>query len=127
MVRSLAPVGSNHSRVGVRAIRITTESHVVHRITIPIPCAYTSNGPNGLAAPQLAHVTRAVVPSGAGYVSDEKYLTALNADRQELRRRLASSAFGQADALLFPTTPCAAPRIENQWMFQVGGKDVTDI
>jgi mandelamide amidase len=68
-----------------------------------------------------------VVPSGAGYVSDEKYLTALNADREELRRRLASIAFGQADALLFPTTPCAAPRIENQWKFQVGGKDVTDI
>ncbi len=71
--------------------------------------------------------SRFVVPSGAGYVSDEKYLTALNADRQELRRGLASIAFGQADALLFPTTPCAAPRIENQWKFQVGGKDVTDI
>jgi mandelamide amidase len=67
------------------------------------------------------------MPSGAGYVSHEKYLTALNADRQELRRRLASIAFGQADALLFPTTPCAAPRIENQWMFQVGGKNVTDL
>jgi mandelamide amidase len=71
--------------------------------------------------------SRFVVPSGAGYVSDEKYLTALNADRQELRRRFASIAFGQADALLFPTTPCAAPRIENQWKFQVGGKEVTDI
>src|SRR6266511_4193569 len=38
-----------------------------------------------------------------------------------------SIAFGQADALLFPTTPCAAPRTENQWKFQVGGKDVADI
>ena len=71
--------------------------------------------------------SRFVVPSGAGYVSDGKYLTALNADRQELRGRLASIAFGQADALLFPTTPCAAPRTENQWKFQVGGKDVTDV
>lgn len=62
-VKSLAPVGSNHSRVGVRAIRITTESQVVHRITSPIPCAYTSNAPSGLVAPQLAHVTRAVVKS----------------------------------------------------------------
>lgn len=53
--------------------------------------------------------------------------TALNAARQELRRRLASIAFGQADALFFPTTPCGAPQIENQWKFQVGGKDVTDI
>src|SRR5260370_30268012 len=35
-------------------------------------------------------------------------------------------AFKRADALLFPTTPCAAPRIEDQWKFQVGGKDVTD-
>ena len=26
---------------------------------MPIPCAYTNNAPNGLAAPQLAHVTRA--------------------------------------------------------------------
>ena len=81
----------------------------------------------GLGEHIKASWSRAVVPSGAGYVSDEKYLTALNADRRELRRRFASIAFGQADALLFPTTPCVAPRIENQWMFQVGGKDVTEI
>ncbi|MDK2659101.1 amidase family protein [Cupriavidus consociatus] len=68
-----------------------------------------------------------VVASGAGFVSDEKYLTALNVGRQELSSRLAQIAFGQADALLFPTTPCAAPRIENQWNFQVGGKDVTHL
>ena len=55
------------------------------------------------------------------------YCTALNADRQELHRGLASIAFGQADALFFPTTPSGAPQIENQWKFQVGGKDVTDI
>jgi mandelamide amidase len=71
--------------------------------------------------------SRFVVPSGAEYISDEKYLTALHADRQELRQRLASIAFAQADALLFPTTPCAAPRIANQRKFQVAGKDVTDI
>ncbi|WP_444633882.1 amidase family protein [Cupriavidus oxalaticus] len=68
-----------------------------------------------------------VVAAGAGYVSGEKYLAALNVGRQELSRRLAEIAFGQADALLFPTTPCAAPRIENQWTFRVGGKDVTDL
>lgn len=68
-----------------------------------------------------------VVSSGAGYVSNEKYLAALNVDRQELRRRFAAIAFGQADVLLFPTTPCAAPRIENQWKFRVAGKDVTDL
>jgi len=81
----------------------------------------------GLGETIKAIWSRSVVRSGAGYVSDEKYLTALNADRQELRRRLASIAFGQADVLLLPTTPCAAPRIENQWKFEVGGKDVTDI
>jgi mandelamide amidase len=71
--------------------------------------------------------SRSVVPSSAEYVSNETYCTALNTNRQELRRRLVSIAFGHADALLFPTTPCGAPQIEKQWKFQVGGKDVTDI
>ncbi len=47
--------------------------------------------------------------------------------RHELRRRLASNAFERTDALLFPTTPCAAPRIDNQWNFHVAGQDVTDV
>jgi indoleacetamide hydrolase len=81
----------------------------------------------GLGERIKAGWSRSVVPSGVGYVSDKQYCTAMHADREELRRRLASMAFGQADALLFPTTPCAAPRIEHQWTFQVGGKDVTDI
>jgi mandelamide amidase len=70
---------------------------------------------------------RAVLPSSAGYFSDEQYRTALTTSRQALRGRLATIAFGQADALLFPTTPCAAPRIENQWKFPVAGKEVTDV
>jgi hypothetical protein len=49
--------------VGVRAIRITTESQLGHRITIPIPWAYTNNAPTSLVVAQLAHVTRAVVKS----------------------------------------------------------------
>lgn len=81
----------------------------------------------GLGEQVKASWARAVVPSGLGYVSDEKYQSALKVDRQELRRRFASVAFGQADALLFPTTPCAAPQIEDQWAFQVNGKEVTDI
>ncbi|HET9477208.1 MAG TPA: amidase family protein [Dehalococcoidia bacterium] len=81
----------------------------------------------GLGEHIRAAWSHAVVSSGPGYISDEKYLTALNADRLELRRRLASMAFARADALLFPTTPCTAPRIENQWMFQVDGKEVTEI
>jgi Asp-tRNA(Asn)/Glu-tRNA(Gln) amidotransferase A subunit family amidase len=71
--------------------------------------------------------SRFVIPSSTDYVSDETYCTALNANREELRRRLASIVFGRADAMLFPTTPCAAPRMENQWKFHVGGKEVTDL
>ena len=67
-----------------------------------------------------------VLTSGPGYFSEEKYLAALNTNRRALRQRFASIAFGPADVLLFPTAP-AAPRIDNQWKFQVAGKDVTDI
>jgi mandelamide amidase len=81
----------------------------------------------GLGAHVKDSWSRFVVPWGEGYTSEEKYFTALKSDREEVRRRLAVIAFAQADALLFPTTPCAAPRIENQWKFRVGGKNVTDI
>ena len=70
---------------------------------------------------------RSVLASGAGYVSNEAYGHALEVDRRALRRRLASVAFGKADALVFPTTPCAAPEIATQWAFQVAGKDVTSV
>jgi mandelamide amidase len=70
--------------------------------------------------------SRAVLPSSAGYVSEETYRTALTVHRPELRRRLSSIAFGRADALVLPTTPCAAPRVDSQWAFQVAGKAVTD-
>jgi indoleacetamide hydrolase len=70
--------------------------------------------------------SHSVVPSGPDFISDEKYLAAMNA-RQELRRRLASNAFERADALVFPTTPCSAPRIDNQWRFHVTDQEVTDI
>jgi Asp-tRNA(Asn)/Glu-tRNA(Gln) amidotransferase A subunit family amidase len=71
--------------------------------------------------------SRSVMPSSADYVSDDAYRLAQNTSRYELRQRLESIAFRQADALLFPTTPCGAPLIENQWKFQVGSKEVTDI
>jgi hypothetical protein len=63
MVTKRAPVASSQSRVGVRAIRITTALQPGQRITIPIPCAYTSNAPTGVAIPQVAHVVRADVKS----------------------------------------------------------------
>jgi indoleacetamide hydrolase len=71
--------------------------------------------------------SRSVMPSSPDYVSDDTYRVAQNTSRDELRQRLESIAFRQADALLFPTTPCGAPLIENQWKFQVGSKEVTDI
>jgi hypothetical protein len=38
MSKSLAPVGSSHSRIDVRAMRNTTASQVGHRITTPMVC-----------------------------------------------------------------------------------------
>jgi indoleacetamide hydrolase len=69
--------------------------------------------------------SRFVVVAGNG--SEEKYLAAVRAGRTELRLRLSSIAFREAQALIFPTTPCAAPRIEDQWKFQVAGREVTDV
>jgi Asp-tRNA(Asn)/Glu-tRNA(Gln) amidotransferase A subunit family amidase len=69
--------------------------------------------------------TNLVLPGGARYFPDEAYNAAMTTARPELRRRF-SSAFAQADALIFPTTPCAAPKIENQWSFPVRGKEVAD-
>ena len=70
--------------------------------------------------------SRSVVPSGPDFISDKKYFAAMNV-RLELQRRFAFSAFERADALVFPTTPCSAPRIDNQWRFRVTNREVTDI
>ena len=70
--------------------------------------------------------SRSVVPSGRGSISVDRYLGALNR-RSELQGRLGLRAFQRTDALLFPTTPCAAPLIENQWAFQIAGRDATDV
>jgi mandelamide amidase len=80
----------------------------------------------GLGKEIRASWSRSVMPSGTGYISDESYNAALNA-RKELRQRLASSAFARADALLFPTTPCSAPKIDTQLTFQVVDRKVTDL
>jgi mandelamide amidase len=68
---------------------------------------------------------RSVVPFGPDHISDETYRVAVES-RRELRCRLASIAFERTDALVFPTTPCAAPRSDDQWHFHVAGHDVTD-
>lgn len=66
-----------------------------------------------------------VVPQGAGVILDATYRSVMTTDRLELQRRYRDIAFAQADALLFPTTPCAAPTFEEQWKFRVAGKDVS--
>jgi hypothetical protein len=45
-------------------MRITTPSQLGHRITVPMPWAYTRSTPIAPVAPQLAHFARATVRSG---------------------------------------------------------------
>lgn len=65
-----------------------------------------------------------VIPTGARYFGKEAYQGFMTRDRPELKR-LYSEAFAKVDALIFPTTPCAAPRIDTQWEFAVGGKNTS--
>jgi mandelamide amidase len=69
-----------------------------------------------------------VLPSGQGFISQETYEAAPSVDRPELQRRLGR-VFTQSgfDALLFPTTPCAAPLIEHRSKFTVAGEEVSDL
>jgi len=69
---------------------------------------------------------RFVVPDAPAFVSDARYRAVMATDRPALQRRFAAGAFARADALLFPTTPCAAPAIAEQWKFSVAGKEVAD-
>jgi indoleacetamide hydrolase len=65
-----------------------------------------------------------VVPTSAKYIGEEAYQGFMTRDRPELKRRY-SEAFAKVDALIFPTTPCTAPRIDKQWEFSVAGKDMS--
>lgn len=66
-----------------------------------------------------------VLPNGSGCISPEAYEAALSVDRLEIQRRF-SDAFTHsgAEALLSPTTPCAAPLIEHQSQFTIAGQEV---
>jgi indoleacetamide hydrolase len=57
-----------------------------------------------------------VAPSAPRAILDEVYHGLMTRDRPELKR-LYSEAFAKVDALVFPTTPCAAPRIDAQTEF----------
>jgi len=80
----------------------------------------------GLGSPIKGRWARFVVPNAPNYFSDETYKAVMDKRRPEVIRRYSQLVFNQADALLFPTTPCAAPAIENQWSFMVAGKQVQD-
>jgi len=68
--------------------------------------------------------TQFILPTGANYVKDDVYKAVMNMHRPALQRRYGSLVFNRADALLFPTTPCAAPTIEDQFKFTVAGREV---
>jgi mandelamide amidase len=67
-----------------------------------------------------------VLPNGAGYISQETYETDLNVVRSEIKRRF-DEAFvkNEAQAIIFPTTPCTAPLIAHQDNFLLNGKEVS--
>lgn len=69
--------------------------------------------------------TQFVVPGAPNFISDETYRAVMDKHRPALQRRYSAIAFRRADALLFPTTPCAAPPIETQWKFPVAGQEVS--
>jgi mandelamide amidase len=80
----------------------------------------------GLGSHIKGRWSKLVIPGAPAYFSDEAYRAVMTTSRPELQRRYSTIAFAQADALIFPTTRCAAPAIENQWKFQVAGQEVND-
>jgi mandelamide amidase len=70
---------------------------------------------------------RFVLTTGAGYTEDVAYKDALFRRRPEVRRRFDSQVFSRADAIVFPTTLCAAPTIAEQWQYTVAGRTVNDV
>lgn len=69
---------------------------------------------------------RFVVTGAPDFTSDATYSAVMERNRPELQRRYNTLAFARADALIFPTTGCTAPAIENQWKFKVAGNEVID-
>ncbi|MEV0069354.1 amidase family protein [Amycolatopsis sp. NPDC050768] len=69
-----------------------------------------------------------VLPSGQGFLPEDAYETTLSVDRPELRRRFGEvftrSGF---DALIFPTTPCPAPLIDDRPRFTIAGEEVDEL
>jgi indoleacetamide hydrolase len=81
---------------------------------------------NGLGPDVKDLWQHSVLNTGPGSISPETYETAVTFDRLELQRRF-HEAFSEhgSDALLFPTTPCTAPLIEQQAEFTVADNEVS--
>ncbi|WP_223148803.1 amidase family protein [Aeromicrobium ginsengisoli] len=79
--------------------------------------------------PQLKDVWgHLVLPSGPGHLTEDAYRSAMSVDRPEIQRRLGDVfTLGGFDALVFPTTPSAAPSIDQQWKFTISGVEVDDL
>ena len=69
-----------------------------------------------------------VMPDGGGATSAETYQAALTVSRPEIQRRV-DAVFAEygAQAMLQPTTPCTAPRIDQQTKFLIGEREVSDL
>lgn len=69
-----------------------------------------------------------VLPDGGGATSVDTYQAALTVKRTEIQHRL-DAVFSDhgARALLQPTTPSTAPRIDQQAKFMIGEREVSDL
>ncbi|WP_326835318.1 amidase family protein [Amycolatopsis rhabdoformis] len=81
----------------------------------------------GLGEHVKARWDKLVVPGAPNAVDHASYRAALDTLRPALAGRYRHRVFRHADALLFPTTLCAAPPIEHQWEYPVGTQTVTDL
>jgi indoleacetamide hydrolase len=69
-----------------------------------------------------------VLPNGPDWISPETYEIAMFVERPELQRRFNQVfADDRNAALLFPTTPCTAPLIENQSRFSISDNEVSHL
>lgn len=81
---------------------------------------------NGLKTDLKSVWGQFVLPSGSGFISPKAYEDELSVARVEIMRRFNQVFQGHgAQALLSPTTPCTAPRIDRQDKFMVAGQEVS--
>ncbi len=81
----------------------------------------------GLEPHIKARWQRFVLETGPDYTRKAAYQEAVAVRRPEVQRRFVREVFSRADAIVFPTTLCAAPTIAEQWQFSVAGRTVNDV